>query len=914
MKQKLFKISLKKAKLFLVLFYFLISNLNFAQKFPDKFSGVQLEKNLDPVGMDIAPDGTIFLAEKNGKILVFKNDRVLSTPLITIPNVNNNSERGLMKVLVDPDFTTNGYIYAFYTHESRGVIKNRVSRFKVDKDVASPSSELVLIDIDPVEGNTGFHNGGGLAISKGQIYISTGESTVASNSQSFSTLKGKILRINTDGSIPTDNPFYNSAKGVNRAIWALGLRNPFRLSVQNGTDKIFSTDVGGGSWEEINEIQKGKNYGWPEIEGKRTNQTAPKDYKDPFFAYDHSNGACSITAGTFYSPKTTAFPNAYLNKFFYADYCAGWIKTIDPLTGTVENFATQIANPLDVAVNNSTGVLYFIARGSRESNTSSSSGVLWKVTYTGNGIPVIAVQPNSTTVSVGQSVSFKITASGNPSPTFQWQRNGVDIAGANTNTYTIASPKLTDSGAKFKVKVSNSAGSVTSNEATLTVINNEIPVPTISTPTVGTTYVGGDVINYSGIATDKEDGDLPASAFTWRVDLFHFDDPDHFHPAMDNTTGRKSGTFTIPVNMETSPNVLFRIFLTVVDSKGGSRTISRDVIPVISKVNLVTNPAGLKLKLDGVQVTSPFSFNGAKGINRAIEAPSPQTLGGVEYVFSSWSDGGASTHTISTPNNNTTYTANFVRRTGTGGGTTGIVSGAIYEMEPQHAPGQRLDVRGGGTANSTLVDMFVRNGGLNQQWKFINISGDVFYIEPQNAIGKVLGVVQQSTAENALIDIFDNVKQENQKWKAYPVAGEPQTYRFEPLNALGKRLDIELINGNQSAASRTLDDGRSQRWKLISATGSARVGLNVNEENQFFAEPNPFNNKTKIALPAKNVVAKKSIEIHSLDGKLLRSIDISSNQTGEITIERDNLATGIYIYNFKVNDAILYSKKMVIVD
>jgi glucose/arabinose dehydrogenase len=904
-------------KLFLILAFFLMSTLNFAQTFPSKFSGVRLTSNLDPVGMDITPDGRVFLAEKFGKISVFKNDVLLPKPLITIPNVDNFSERGLMEVLVDPDFAKNGFIYAFYTRKSGGVTSNRVSRYKVTGDEASVSSELLLIDIGTVNGTAGFHNGGGLAIVKGQLYISTGDSTAGENSQITSNLKGKILRINTDGTIPTDNPFFSTATGTNRAIWALGLRNPFKLASQNGTDKIFSTDVGDGSWEEINEIQKGKNYGWPKIEGKISGQTPPTNYKDPFHVYrTRADGACSITAGSFYNPQNTSYPASYLGKFFFGDYCAGWIKTINPANGAVENFATGISNPLDVAVNNSNGVLYFIARGSRDSNTSSDKGVLWKVIYTGDGIPVMGIQPSNTTVSIGQSVTFKSTASGTPTPTFQWQRNGANISGANANNFTIPSPTLADNGAKFKVRVSNSAGSVTSNEVTLTVLDNKIPEPTISTPVFGAKYVGGDVINFSGTALDKEDGDLPASAFTWKVDLFHFDDPDHFHPEVAEIRGVKSGSFKIPTAMETSPNVLFRIFLTVVDSKGSTKTITRDIAPIISKINLVTNPAGLKLKLDGAQVTSPFSFEGAKGINRSIEAVSPQTIGGVTYVFSSWSDKGAKEHTISTPDNGFTYTANFVKGTAV---ATGIVSGAIYEMEPQHLPaGQRLDVRGASTTNNTLVDMFQRNGNLNQQWKFISTSDNLFYIEPQNAKGKVLSVVGSSVAQNALIDIFDNKKQANQKWKAIPVEGESQLYRFEPQNALGKRLDIELLNGTQSAASRTLDDGRSQRWKLILVSNDKRndnIGLDLNEENQFFAHPNPFNNKTRIALPAKNIKdAVKSIEIYNLQGQVLRVINVSSNESGDIIMERNNLESGVYIYTFKINDVELYSKKMIIVD
>ncbi|MEJ7659814.1 MAG: PQQ-dependent sugar dehydrogenase [Hymenobacter sp.] len=243
-----------------------------AQTFPSNFAGVQIATGLDPVGMDVAPDGRVFLAEKDGKVRVIKGNALLPTPFVTIPEVDNFNERGLLKVLLDPNFTNNHYLYVYYTHKVGTVSNNRVSRFTANGDLAVAGSEKVLIDIDPL-GSVGYHNGGGLAIVNNQLFISVGENTVASNAQSFTTLKGKILRLNTDGSIPVDNPFYKTATGLNRAIWALGLRNPFRLAAQAGTGRLFINDVGAGSWEEINDGTAGKNYGWPGIEGPRTNQT-----------------------------------------------------------------------------------------------------------------------------------------------------------------------------------------------------------------------------------------------------------------------------------------------------------------------------------------------------------------------------------------------------------------------------------------------------------------------------------------------------------------------------------------------------------------------------------------------------------------------------------------------------------------
>src|SRR5437867_3801615 len=108
-------------------------------------------------------------------------------------------------------------------------------------------------------------------------------------------LLGKMLRINADGTIPTDNPFFNSTTGNNRAIWALGLRNPFTFAFQPVTGRMFINDVGQNVWEEIDDGIAGANYGWPTTEGPTTD---PR-FKTPLYAYQHTGGACAITGGAF---------------------------------------------------------------------------------------------------------------------------------------------------------------------------------------------------------------------------------------------------------------------------------------------------------------------------------------------------------------------------------------------------------------------------------------------------------------------------------------------------------------------------------------------------------------------------------------------------------------------------------------
>jgi len=155
---------------------------------------------------------------------------------------------------------------------------------------------------------------------------------------------------------------------------------------------------------------------------------------------------------------------------------------------------------------------------------------------------------------------------------FQWQRNGADIDGANGASYTIDKTTFADSGDGFRCIITNNFGSVTSVAGTLTVANSTRPTPTLLSPAINTMYSGGETIEYSGSGYDEQDGALPDSAFTWRVDLHH---DQHAHPFIPPTTGAKSGSFVIPTVGETSDNVWYRIYLTVTDSQGLATTTFR---------------------------------------------------------------------------------------------------------------------------------------------------------------------------------------------------------------------------------------------------------------------------------------------------------------------------------------------------
>jgi glucose/arabinose dehydrogenase len=215
----------------------------------------------NPTAMALAPDGRIFVCEQGGSLRVIKNGALLSTPFLTV-TVNSSGERGLLGIAFDPNFVSNQLVYVYYT-ATTPAIHNRISRFTASGDVALAGSETIVMDMPNLSTATN-HNGGALHFGPdGNLYVAVGDNANSANAQTLSTRLGKMLRITSTGGIPTDNPFFNQATGDNRAIWALGVRNPFTFTFQAGVGRMFINDVGENTWEEINDGIAGSNYGWP---------------------------------------------------------------------------------------------------------------------------------------------------------------------------------------------------------------------------------------------------------------------------------------------------------------------------------------------------------------------------------------------------------------------------------------------------------------------------------------------------------------------------------------------------------------------------------------------------------------------------------------------------------------------------
>jgi glucose/arabinose dehydrogenase len=345
-------------KLFLLLL--LVSSFVNAATLPAGFTETQISGLSDPTAFEIAPDGRIFVCLQGGALRVIKNGALLPAPFLTL-NVDPSGERGLLGIAFDPNFANNNFLYLYYTVPS-SPRHNRVSRFTANGDVVMPGSETILWELDNLTTATN-HNGGAIHFGPdGKLYIAVGENALTANAQTLSNMLGKVLRINSNGAIPTDNPFFNTAAGNNRSIWALGLRNPFTFTFQPGTGRMFINDVGANSWEEINDGIAGSNYGWPDSEGA----TVIPGFRSPLFSYAHGFSAttgCAIAGGAFYNPTTVRFPPSFVGRYFFADLCSGWIRLFDPATGTASGFAGGISQPVDLKVSVD-GSLYYLARGS----------------------------------------------------------------------------------------------------------------------------------------------------------------------------------------------------------------------------------------------------------------------------------------------------------------------------------------------------------------------------------------------------------------------------------------------------------------------------------------------------------------------------------------------------------------------
>jgi glucose/arabinose dehydrogenase len=289
-----------------------------------------------------ANDSRLFVVEQVGRIRIIRNGQLLTRPFLDIVSrTGSGGERGLLGLAFHPNYATNGFFFVNYTDRNGDT---RVERYRVtaNADSADGASAQLIITVEQPYSN---HNGGLVLFAPdGRLLIGLGDGGSGGDPQGHGqnrgTLLGSILRLDVDGAlpyaIPANNPFVNTA-GARGEIWAWGLRNPWRFAIDRVDNLIYIADVGQGSWEEIN-VQSatagGLNYGWNIMEGRHCYRTASCSMNNlvlPVLEYDHSQG-CSVTGGGVY--RGAQIPEVR-GHYFYADYCAGWIRSFRFSNGQV---------------------------------------------------------------------------------------------------------------------------------------------------------------------------------------------------------------------------------------------------------------------------------------------------------------------------------------------------------------------------------------------------------------------------------------------------------------------------------------------------------------------------------------------------------------------------------------------------
>ena len=553
-----------------------------------------------PVGLTWAADGRMFIWQEKGIVRIYKNGTLLPTPFLDISNrVNTVNDRGLLGLALDPNFATNGYVYLLYTYEPNGNPNDtapktarltRVTANPTNPDVALANSETVILGSigtapcsqypagsDCIGQDSVEHTADTLRFGPdGKLYVSLGDGAssnlvdpLALRAQDLNVYNGKLLRINSDGTAPADNPFYDgSPTSIRSRVYAYGLRNPYRFGIHPTTGEVMIGDVGWLTYEEINR-GRGANFGWPCYEGNFPQADYQKGFATcrnlsasavtmPLYVYSHTDtqafGGAAI-GGAYYT--ATQYPTLYRGNFFFGEYVGQYINRIAFDTNnnllSVVRFASNVGGIVALELGPD-GALYYI---------ELVSGQVRRLRYTAASSTPVAVA-SATPTSGASPLTVQFSSSGSKDPgglalTYLWDfGDGTTSTAANpTHTYSSTTTKTFTA----KLTVTNTQGNSASATVAITV-GLQAPVATITSPRNGQRFKMKTTITFTGTANDP-DGVLTASNFAWQVLLHH---NDHIHPYL--TTTGTSGSFVVESHGLPGETYFYEIILTVTDSSG----------------------------------------------------------------------------------------------------------------------------------------------------------------------------------------------------------------------------------------------------------------------------------------------------------------------------------------------------------
>jgi len=516
-----------------------------------------------------------------------------------------------------------------------------------------------------------------------------------------------------------------------------------------------------------------------------------------------------------------------------------------------------------------------------------------------------------------------------------WQKNKVDIANSNSASYLIPSATISDAN-KYRVIVKNSYGADTSKEFMLTITTkNSRPKAFITSPIDKSLFSGGQVIAISGNATDIEDGTLASSSFTWTVSLHH---NDHIHDGVPQS-GMKDFTFTVPSTGHTETTVYYRVLLIVTDGGGLKDTAYVDIMPRLVNLMFVTNPAGLKVTLDGQTLQTPDTVQSIVGVNRQIGPIVPQSLGGKVFDFNNWQQGGAIFQEIITPENNETYTALYKELP-----LTDIVLSPIHDAYVQSntswlPTGENTTF---GTTDSTQLITKTYTQGPNRHayltfnLKNIDLSGGKELI---SAKLKLYGMVENSTGTKSIgAQLFEsNSTTWNEKTITYAnrpgynnanvIASNTITdvtgvnYYWDVTISLKESLSFSktavsyvLVNTGDNVLRALFNskDANSNRPELFVSLGiPTGVSSILSEESSFNFYPNPAENELYLDVCLTSS-GQAEISVTDLWSNTILNQTVNGNNGNNVfKIGLGNMKPGLYLVHFNLGENSLHRKILI---
>jgi len=739
-----------------------------------------------PTTLEFAPDGKIFIAERNGRVLEFdsKEDTTPTLVLSILDKVMAKGDRGILGMKLDPEYPTKPYIYLSYTYDApiggdsslsththysdgsdeceeavnNGVdclVSGRLARIKIDPATSvavggpvDPTSEEVLVNswCQQVSshsiGDIEFDSEGALLMSGGdgaswgtldygQLGNPCNDPPYEGGSLRAQDLKtpatkndptdysGSLIRVNreTGAAMPNnplaENPVFGEGKEdvAAKRLLTEGDRNPYRFTIQPGTSNVYIGDVGMDLWEEIDRVtsppkpgQGLTNFGWPCYEGGPSGNLVQERWKAaeeeqnkpfcaflynnpssvtaPFFAYPHpqtpgyngrlfSGDACAPWAGSaiaglaFYDPTGVEaedlYPPEYRGALFFSDAARGCIWTMEensagePDPSTVANFAYrnegELFNPVDI-VQGPDGALYM-------PNFYADSIIEIRY-YPGNQPPTAHLSADKTYGSTPLKVNFDASGSTDPDLGegdelhYSWDLNG-DGEFGDATTPTVSHEYTAATNVTVKVRVSDNFSHSDVASVTLYPGDKGPPQVTIQKPAPSLEWAIGESIDYEATATDPDSETFGAGLTPhWEFRLEHCPSACHEHP--EGGSDSATGSFVAPPHGYPSR---LKFEITVTDSRGMTDTKEVEVSPRPVEVSVESDPAGLPLRLEGVESGEPAVATMIAGGTTTVSAPERATVGGQEYEFSSWSDGLARAHEV-TSLNDVDLVAHFV--------------------------------------------------------------------------------------------------------------------------------------------------------------------------------------------------------------------------------------------------------------